>query len=49
MVTYKLESGARAGRIIEMLDGQVIDGDASSKLSVVADNNSDEISSQAVE
>jgi putative ABC transport system ATP-binding protein len=38
MVTHSPEHGARADRIIEMLDGKVIGGDASARLSVVADN-----------
>lgn len=37
MVTHSPEHGARADRIITMLDGQVVDG-GSSKLSVVSDN-----------
>ena len=38
MVTHSPEHGARADRIIEMLDGEVIGGDAGAKLSVVSDN-----------
>lgn len=38
MVTHSPEYGARADRIIEMLDGQVIAG-TEAKLSVVADNS----------
>lgn len=38
MVTHSPEHGERADRIIEMLDGEVVGGDPSSKLSVVADN-----------
>ena len=49
MVTHSPEHGARADRIIEMLDGKVIGGDASASLSVVADNTIDENSSQATE
>lgn len=49
MVTHSPEHGARADRIIEMLDGRVIGGDASAKLSVVADNTRDETSSQVAE
>lgn len=49
MVTHSPEHGARADRIIEMLDGQVIGGDAGAKLSVVADNTADENSSQVAE
>ena len=40
MVTHSPEHGAKADRIIEMLDGQVIGGDTSARLSVVADNTS---------
>ena len=38
MVTHSPEHGQRADRIIEMLDGEVVGGDASAALSVVADN-----------
>ncbi|MDA1369316.1 MAG: ABC transporter ATP-binding protein [Proteobacteria bacterium] len=38
MVTHSPEHGKRADRIIEMLDGQVVGGEASARLSVVADN-----------
>lgn len=38
MVTHSPEHGARADRIIEMLDGEVIGGDSGASLSVVADN-----------
>lgn len=48
MVTHSPEHGSKADRIIEMLDGQVIGGDAA-KLSMVADNTTDENSSQAAE
>jgi putative ABC transport system ATP-binding protein len=40
MVTHSPEHGARADRIIEMLDGQVIGGNDSASLSMVADNTS---------
>jgi putative ABC transport system ATP-binding protein len=43
MVTHSPEHGARADRIIEMLDGQVVGGDDSARLSVVADNTKDSI------
>ena len=42
MVTHSPEHGQRADRIIEMLDGQVVGGDSSAKLSVVADNTTDQ-------
>ena len=38
MVTHSPEHGQRADRIIEMLDGEVVGGDSSAPLSVVADN-----------
>ena len=38
MVTHSPEHGARADRIIEMVDGEVVGGDPGAKLSVVADN-----------
>ena len=38
MVTHSPEHGQRADRIIEMLDGEVVGGDAAATLSVVADN-----------
>ena len=38
MVTHSPEHGARADRIIEMLDGEVVGGDPGARLSVVADN-----------
>ena len=38
MVTHSPEHGQRADRIIEMLDGEVVGGDTSAALSVVADN-----------
>ena len=47
MVTHSPEHGARADRIIEMLDGQIIGGDASAKLLVAAGIRSIENSSQA--
>ncbi|MEX2470241.1 MAG: macrolide ABC transporter permease/ATP-binding protein MacB, partial [Pseudohongiellaceae bacterium] len=40
MVTHSPEHGSRADRIIEMLDGEIVGGDAASTLSVVADNTS---------
>lgn len=49
MVTHSPEHGARADRIIEMLDGQVIGGDAGAKLSVVADNTKEENPNQVAE
>jgi putative ABC transport system ATP-binding protein len=39
MVTHSPEHGQRADRIIEMLDGQVVGGDANAHFSVVADNS----------
>ncbi|MDP6537707.1 MAG: ABC transporter ATP-binding protein [Gammaproteobacteria bacterium] len=42
MVTHSPKHGQRADRIIEMLDGQVVGGDSSAKLSVVADNTTDQ-------
>ncbi len=47
MVTHSPEHGARADRIIEMLDGRVIGSDPGAKLSVVADNT-DNINSQTL-
>jgi len=38
MVTHSPEHGARADRIIEMLDGEVVGGDPGARLSVVAGN-----------
>ena len=38
MVTHSPEHGARADRIIEMLDGEVVGGDPGARFSVVADN-----------
>lgn len=38
MVTHSPEHGARADRIIDMLDGEVVGGDPGAVLSVVADN-----------
>lgn len=49
MVTHSPEHGSKADRIIEMLDGKVIGGDAGARLSVVADSTADENSSQAAE
>ena len=50
MVTHSPEHGAKADRIIEMLDGQVINGDSSARLSVVANYSENEQSqSLAVE
>jgi len=39
MVTHSPEHGQRADRIIEMLDGEVINGGSTASLSVVADNS----------
>ena len=39
MVTHSPEHGARADRIIQMLDGEVVSADSGAKLSVVADNS----------
>ncbi len=39
MVTHSPEHGKRADRVIEMLDGEVVGGDAKASLSVVADNS----------
>lgn len=39
MVTHSPEHGERADRIIQMLDGEVINGDKAAKLSVVTDNS----------
>jgi putative ABC transport system ATP-binding protein len=50
MVTHSPEHGSKADRIIEMLDGQVIGGDAGARLSVVASNTeSHEVHSLASE
>ncbi len=38
MVTHSPEHGQRADRIIEMLDGEVVGGDANARFAVVADN-----------
>ena len=43
MVTHSPEHGQRADRIIEMLDGEVVSGDSSANLSVVANNNESKI------
>ncbi|MCG8414390.1 MAG: ABC transporter ATP-binding protein [Pseudomonadales bacterium] len=42
MVTHSPEHGERADRIIQMLDGEVVNGDNATNLSVVADNGSSE-------
>ncbi len=42
MVTHSPEHGARADRIIEMLDGEVSNGSGGSRLSVVADNTAND-------
>lgn len=39
MVTHSPEHGQRADRIIQMLDGEVVNGDKVTNLSVVADNS----------
>ena len=39
MVTHSPEHGQRADRIIQMLDGEVVNGDHQAGLSVVADNS----------
>ena len=49
MVTHSSEHGARADRIIEMLDGEVVGGDPGARLSVVADNTDSTTQSQASE
>ena len=49
MVTHSPEHGARADRIIEMLDGEVVGGDPGARLSVVADNTSASQQTQATE
>lgn len=48
MVTHSPEHGEKADRIIEMLDGEVVGGDASAKLSVVADNTAEETAQSQV-
>jgi len=48
MVTHSPEHGAKADRIIEMLDGQVVGGDAGAKLSVVADNTAEDTAQSQV-
>jgi len=47
MVTHSPEHGARADRIIEMLDGEVIGGDPGAKLSIIADNTANTNQTQA--
>lgn len=42
MVTHSPEHGRRADRIIEMLDGEVVNGDQPAGLSVVADNSAEQ-------
>jgi putative ABC transport system ATP-binding protein len=42
MVTHSPEHGEKADRIIEMLDGEVVGGDANAMLSVVANNTADD-------
>lgn len=42
MVTHSPEHGERADRIIQMLDGEVVNGDNTANLSVVANNDSTE-------
>ena len=49
MVTHSPEHGARADRIIEMLDGEVVGGDPGARLSVVADNTASTTQTQASE
>jgi len=44
MVTHSPGHGAKADRIIEMLDGQVVSGDSPAHLSIVADNTDKETS-----
>ena len=46
MVTHSPDHGERADRIIQMLDGEVVNGD-NSGLSVVADNPSDDSAAQS--
>ena len=48
MVTHSPEHGQRADRIIQMLDGEVVNGDGSANLSVVADNSTKDSDTETV-
>ena len=48
MVTHSPEHGKRADRIIQMLDGEVVNGDSGANLSVVADNSNNTSDTETV-